>query len=200
MVDRRGRPRSFDIEQALEQALVLFWQRGYLGTSYTDICVSTGLNKPSLYAALGNKEETFISALDMYVVRYVQPGITILESEANAQQALRKLLIATVGGLTAKSTPPGCFIASNASCADTPQVPKVVGAALRTAAAQTRMAINTRLERALCDTQLPPGTDIDALTCFFDTLIAGLSGLAKQGAAKKDLTKAVDVAMQVWPN
>ncbi len=199
MVDRRGRPRSFDIEQTLEQALVLFWQHGYLGTSYTDICLATGLNKPSLYAALGNKEETFISALDMYVARYVQPGIIALEREPNAQKAVWKLLIATVGGLTSKSTPPGCFIASNASCADTPQVPEVVGAALRTAAAQTRMAINTRLESALVDTQLPPGTDVGALTCFYDTLIAGLSGLAKQGAEKKDLTKAIDIAMRVWP-
>lgn len=200
MVERPGRPRSFDIEQALEQALVLFWQHGYLGTSYTDICLATGLNKPSLYAALGNKEETFISALDMYVAHYVQPGITILEGEPDAQKSVRKLLIATVGGLTAKSTPPGCFIASNASCADTPQVPEIVGVALRTAAAQTRMAINARFERALVDTQLPPGTDVGSLTCFYDTIIAGLSGLAKQGATKKDLTKAVDVAMQIWPN
>ena len=62
------------------------------------------------------------------------------------------------------------------------------------------MAINTRLKSTLVDTQLPLGTDVGALSCFYDTLIAGLSGLAKQGATKKDLTKAVDVGMQSWPS
>ena len=60
-----------------------------------------------------------------------------------------------------------------------------MGAALRTAAAQTRLVLNTRLERTLVDTQLPLGTDIGALTCFYDTLIAELFGLGKQGATKK---------------
>lgn len=199
MAEGRGRPRSFDIHQALEQALGLFWKSGYLGTSYSDICEVTGLGKPSLYAALGNKEATFLAALNLYVIRFVQPGIDLLEREPNANVAVHKLLLATADGLTAKATPPGCFIATNASCSDTPLVPEAVAEALQSAAAQTRLAIATRLKRGLNDGQIPPGTDIGALTCFCDTLIAGLSSLAKQGTSKKNLIKAVDFAMLAWP-
>jgi AcrR family transcriptional regulator len=200
MTDGRGRPRSFDSEKALEQALGLFWQQGYLGTSYSDLCAETGLSKPSLYAAYGNKEETFLTALDLYVSRYVLPGIDVLESEPNPREAVRKLLIATVEGLTAKGTPQGCMIASNAACAAAPDVPRVVAIALKAAAKKTPNALAAHLTRAQAARQLPPNTSISALTAFYDTLIAGLSGLAKQGAPRKALMQAVDTAMLIWPS
>lgn len=200
MADGRGRPRSFDIEHVLEKSLDLFWQGGYLGTSYSDICKATSLGKPSLYAALGNKESTFLAVLNLYVSRSVQPGIELLEREANVKDAVHKLLLATVDGLTAKATPPGCFIATNISCSATPLVPQTVTEALQTAAAKTRLAIAARLERGLDDGQLPPRADVGALTCFFDTLIAGLSSLAKKGTPRPDLIKAVEIAMLTWPS
>jgi len=200
MADSRGRPRSFDSEKALEQALGLFWHRGYLGTSYSDLCAETGLSKPSLYAAYGNKEETFLTALDLYVSRYVLPGIDILESEPNPPEAVRKLLVATVEGLTAKGTPQGCMIATNAACAAAPGVPPAIAIALKAAAKKTPNALATRLTRVQAARQLPPDTNISALTAFYDTLIAGLSGLAKQGTPRKALMQAVDTAMLIWPS
>jgi len=200
MADSRGRPRSFDSEKALEHALGLFWRWGYLGTSYSDLCAETGLSKPSLYAAYGNKEETFLAALDLYFSRYVQPGIDTLESEPNPLEAVRKLLVATVEGLTAKGTPPGCMIATNAACAAAPDVPPAVGIALKAAAKKTPNALAARLTKAKVAGQFPPDTSISALTAFYDTLITGLSGLAKQGAPRKPLMQAVDTAMLIWPS
>ncbi len=55
----RGRPRVFDKDEALEKAMKLFWTRGYDGTSMAEIIETLGINKPSLYAAFGNKEELF---------------------------------------------------------------------------------------------------------------------------------------------
>ncbi len=200
MADNRGRPRSFSKEKALEQALGVFWQRGYLGTSYSDLCAETGLSKPSLYAAYGNKEETFLAALDLYVSCYVQPGIDILESEPKLTEAVRRLLVATVKGLTAKGTPPGCMIATNAACAAAPDVPPTVAIALHAAARKTPNALTACLTKAQTIRQLPPDTSICAMTAFFDTLITGLSGLAKQGAPRKTLMQAVDTAMLIWPS
>src|SRR5450755_342863 len=61
-----GRPREFDIEEALDRALRVFWRKGYEGASLPDLTAAMGINRPSLYAAFGNKEELFRKALDRY--------------------------------------------------------------------------------------------------------------------------------------
>ena len=61
-----GRPRSFDVDVALDQALQVFWQKGYEGASLTDLTEAMGINRPSLYCAFGSKEELFRKALDRY--------------------------------------------------------------------------------------------------------------------------------------
>src|SRR3954463_3624794 len=63
----RGRPRKFDADQALDAALAVFWRKGYEGASLPDLTEAMGINRPSLYAAFGNKEELFRRAVDRYV-------------------------------------------------------------------------------------------------------------------------------------
>jgi len=195
MAETRGRPRIFDKVKTLEQALGLFWRRGYIGTSYSDLCAVTGLTKPSLYAAYGNKEETFLAALELYVSRYVQPGITGLESEANIRDAIHKLLVETVNGLTAKGTPPGCMIATNAACMEAPAISRSVADAIKLASRKTPKAIAACLAKAQVAGQIPSNASLSALTAFYGTLITGLSGLAKQGTPRSELMQAVDMAM-----
>src|SRR5437870_13048980 len=66
-----GRPRAFDAEKALDRALTVFWRKGYEGTSLPDLTRAMGINRPSLYAAFGNKQSLFKKA----VARYCQgPG------------------------------------------------------------------------------------------------------------------------------
>src|SRR5207249_2480008 len=64
---RRGRPRTFDPNLALDRALEVFWRKGYEGASLSDLTKATGINRPSLYAAFGNKENLFRLALDRYI-------------------------------------------------------------------------------------------------------------------------------------
>ena len=61
-----GRPRAFDMEKALQKALEVFWRKGYEGASLPDLCEAMGINKPSLYAAFGNKEQLFLKAIELY--------------------------------------------------------------------------------------------------------------------------------------
>src|SRR5437899_7046920 len=63
---RRGRPRAFDTEKALDQAMRLFWRKGHSATSVTYLARAMRINKPSLYAAFGNKESLFRTVLDRY--------------------------------------------------------------------------------------------------------------------------------------
>src|SRR6266550_5425162 len=61
-----GRPRAFDVDQALDQALKVFWRKGYEGASLPDLTRAMGINRPSLYAAFGNKQSLFCQALKRY--------------------------------------------------------------------------------------------------------------------------------------
>ncbi|MGB7183472.1 MAG: TetR/AcrR family transcriptional regulator [Burkholderiaceae bacterium] len=189
---------SFDKVEILEKTLQVFWQSGYLGASYSEICGATGLTKPSLYSAFGNKEETFLAALSLYLDRFVRPGLPPLEAEPNPREAIRKLLIATAEGLTAKDTPPGCMIAANIASSVAPVVPHPIAVALLRAAKETPDAIRRRLQRAK-PAELPHGSTPDSLALFCEALISGLSGLARQGMRRENLLKIVDTAMLVWP-
>src|SRR5687768_2471443 len=63
---RPGRPRAFDEQAALEAALGVFWRKGYEGASLSDLTEAMGINRPSLYAAFGNKEALFRRVLERY--------------------------------------------------------------------------------------------------------------------------------------
>ena len=89
----RGRPPAFDREEALEKALQLFWQHGYEGTSMADLMQAMGMNKPSIYAAFGNKEELFRKALQRYLSGPVAYAVEALR-EATARTVVFEAALA----------------------------------------------------------------------------------------------------------
>ena len=108
-----GRPRAFDMDQALDQALHVFWEKGYEGTSIADLTEAMGINPPSLYAAFGNKETLFKKALD----RYEAWRDEILEeafAAPTAREAVTRLLLGTAERLSDKCKPRGCLMVQGA--------------------------------------------------------------------------------------
>lgn len=84
----RGRPRSFNPDEALDQARAVFWNLGYAATSLDDIAAATGLNRPSLYAAFGDKHALYLAALR----RSAQEGTTSLSAALGLEAPLRQVL------------------------------------------------------------------------------------------------------------
>ncbi|HEY9657475.1 MAG TPA: TetR/AcrR family transcriptional regulator, partial [Allocoleopsis sp.] len=91
----QGRPRAFDIDEALEQALQVFWRKGYLGTSLTDLTEAMGINRPSLYATFGNKESLFRKVLDRYSDRQTAYLRSALE-EPTARKVIEQMMYGVI--------------------------------------------------------------------------------------------------------
>ena len=189
----QGRPRAFDIDKALEQALHLFWRKGYLGTSLTDLTEAIGINRPSLYAAFGNKETLFRKALDRYRDQQTAYLQTALE-EPTAQSVIERMMHGVVDLVTHPCNPSGCLLTQSlTACAD-PDDPLHQELVERRVSGE--LAICDRFERAVLEGDLPPETDPAALARFVLTVNFGLSVQAASGASRTELLQVVQMALQ----
>ena len=108
-----GRPRSFSEEEALDSALKVFMKKGYEGCSVDDLTCALGINKPSLYAAFGNKEELFLSVLRMYHERYRKNFASLSERGLPPKQAIEEWFSWFLGNFKSQNEPVGCLIVNS---------------------------------------------------------------------------------------
>lgn len=191
----RGRPRSFDREQALRRAMEVFWRHGYEGTSLSLLTSAMGIGGPSLYAAFGSKEELFREAVELYEATEGPDARRSLEART-AREAVERMLRGNVVDYTDPHKPPGCMIVLAATTGT------VDNEGVRSFLAEQRRAgedaLRRRLLRGVDDGDLPPATDVDALAAFVTTVQQGLSIHARDGAPRATLDAVVDHALAVW--
>lgn len=199
MTRERGRPRSFDIDHALDRAVEVFWKHGYQDASLSDLTEAMGLSKPSLYAAFGDKEALYLKGLERYVDLLIERHAVILSDTADGRSAVDGFLRSLATMLADPAMPGGCFIINGTADCGGSTIPASVELALRRALQGSEQLVLERLKRADADGELPPGMDPDSLATLFGALIAGLGVLAKSGAAVDKLMTVIDVAMGVWP-
>ncbi len=189
----KGRPRGFEEDEALDQAVLVFWKHGYEGSSVSGLACAMGINKPSLYAVFGSKEELFRRALDRYrdtIVAYASAAL----DQPTAYGAIETYLRAAVDALTEDGHPPGCLsIQGGLSCAPENSGISEYLAEFRAASETT---LTQRLARAVKDGDLAPATDTAALARFVITLGQGLAVHAAAGVGREDLQAAVDIALR----
>jgi AcrR family transcriptional regulator len=104
-----ARPRSFDPDEALDLARDVFWRKGFQGTSLDDITAATGLAKPSLYAAFGDKNALFLKVLDRYHERIVANAERILQEGPSARNAIERWLTGFVPFCSGVKGTRGCL-------------------------------------------------------------------------------------------
>lgn len=113
----RGRPRSIDRNAVLERAMQAFWRLGYDGASLNDLTEATGVSRPTLYAAYGDKVDLFMAALDRYGHTYGTAPVQAFLAESDIRAAVTAFLRVSAEGNTEPSMPTGCLIACCAATA-----------------------------------------------------------------------------------
>src|SRR5262245_26340513 len=191
-----GRTRQFDADEALDRALEVFWARGYEGATLPELTRAMGINRPSLYAAFGNKEQLFRKALDRY-----QTGPQGFMAEALKEPTARAVAEAVFSGfvrmLAGRGNSRGCLVVSGAlACGEEAEPVRRELARLRQGAVA---ALRGRFERAARDGDLPAGTDCSTLARYVATVLNGLAGQAASGATEKELRLVSAIAMRAWP-
>ena len=191
-----GRTRQFDVDQALDRALEVFWARGYEGATLPELTSAMGINRPSLYATFGNKEQLFRKALDRY-----QTGPMSFLTEALHKPTASAVVEAIFSGFVRmqrdRGKARGCLVVSGAlACGEDAETVRQELAQLRQAIVKT---LRERFKRAVQDRDLPAETDCATLARYTATVLGGLAVQAASGATEKELRLVAALAMRVWP-
>jgi AcrR family transcriptional regulator len=192
-----GRPRDFDADEALERAMRVFWQKGYEGASLADLTEAMGINRPSLYAAFGNKEALFEKALQRYADG---PGGYSRAALAapSAREVAARMLQGAVDIQSDPRAPKGCLMVHSGLASGTEAEPVRKFAIARRREGET--ALRKRFERAKAEGDLAAESDPAALARFISAVIYGIAVQAASGASRKDLKTIADQAMRAWPS
>lgn len=191
-----GRPRAFDMDTALENALEVFWRKGYDGTSLTDLTEAMGINKPSLYAAFGNKEQLFLKAIELYESRPCAFFLPALE-KPTAYQVAEHMLYGAAMNMADSNNPQGCVIVQGAlSCSE---AAATVKEALLNRRVEGEQKMRERFELAKQQGDLPASTDTEVLARYLGTVLQGMAIQANNGASAEQLRQVAAMTLQAFP-
>ncbi|SKC86221.1 transcriptional regulator, TetR family [Burkholderia sp. YR290] len=182
----RGRPRAYDADDALGNATDAFWLGGYSGTSLDTLSDATGMNRPSLYAAFGDKHSLYLSTLDRYVEAGVQAMHLALRDDIPLPQALQRVYDSALAlYLPTGGEPRGCFLIGTAV------VESKVDDAVRTRLAQGLKsfdrAFEKRIRRAQTDGELSVNADAAVLARVASAILHSLALRSRAGDSRASL-------------
>jgi len=183
---RRGRPRAYDPETALRRALEAFWAAGYSGTSLDDISAATGMNRPSLYAAFGDKHSLYLKALNHY---WTQGRAEMRDALANRRPLADELMAVYDKSLaiyfSGEGAPRGCFAIGTAT------TEAVQNAEIRSLFAQglktLDKAFEDRIRAAQESGELRTDADAAALAMVASSTLHTLAIRARMGTPREEL-------------
>ena len=191
-----GRPRGFDADEALERAMLVFWEHGYEGSSLAGLTKAMGISPTSMYAAFGNKEELFRKALERYTEGPSAYLARALE-EPTALGVATAILAGVIRTTTRPAHPHGCMGVQGAlATGDAGREVRDLLAAWRNDGCSR---LRERFQRAVDDGDLPPETDPGILARYITTLAFGMAVQAASGVGRDELQKMADAALRNWP-
>src|SRR5207245_8082588 len=184
-----GRPRAFDPDTALDRAMHVFWAKGYEGAALSDLTRAMRINRPSLYAAFGKKEQLFGKVLDRYMdgpVAYFGKAL----AAPKARDVVEEIFLGTARMAGDPKIPAGCLMVQGALACGDASVRKELGTR-RTAA---ELALRRRLQRAKREGDLPKNADPAELAHYVMTVVRGMAVQSAGGASRDQLRRVARIA------
>jgi AcrR family transcriptional regulator len=194
----RGRPVVFDRGVALQEAMKLFWERGYEGTSFDELIAAMGISASSFYNSFGSKEALYCEATRTYLEWAGQWFFAILnDPSTDTKSAFARLFEATAEEFTRGDHPLGCMI----SLAGTHCAPgmKNIRDMMAEHRAFSESAMADRIRKGVANCDLPEDTDCDMLAAYYSAVARGLAVQARDGASREKLSEIGRLAMRAWP-
>lgn len=195
---KMGRPRTFDRDEAIRQAMYLFWQYGYESTSLALLKANlgNGITAPSFYAAFGSKEALFAEVVDCYSSTYGQVNDCLWDDSLNPREAIELALRRSAKMQTEQGHPSGCLIALSINTCSPGH--EHIGQILEARRTRTREGFLNCVLRAIDSGELAADTHARTLAIYLHSFELGLSTEARDGATGEELNSAVSFAMKAW--
>lgn len=196
---RTGRPRAFDRDDAVDQAMQLFWQHGYDSTSLSLLKAELGggISAPSFYAAFGSKEALFDECVQRYLTTFAQVTECLWDETLPPRQAIETALRQSARMQCDDGHPKGCMVTLGVMSAPSPENAHVAQA-LTHSRARTRAGIVACVERGVSEGLLADDTNAAAMATVFDSFLQGISILARDDTPIENIDAAITQVMRTW--
>ncbi|ATY91470.1 TetR/AcrR family transcriptional regulator [Pectobacterium atrosepticum] len=196
---KTGRPRQFDRDEAVVQAMHLFWEQGYEATSLAHLkaSIGKGISAPSFYAAFGSKASLFNEAVDCYLKTHAQVTSSLWDPNLPPRQALEMALTNSAKMQYEPGHPRGCMVALSVMplCSDeNGDLLKPLAESRR----HTREGIKHCLQRGINSGELVNGEDTLSQAVCFDSFLVGISTLARDNVPLKETLRGIAQIMKLW--
>ncbi len=186
----RGRPLSFDKDEVLDAAVLVFWEKGFDGASVEDLTQAMGINRPSLYSTFGSKKDLFFLAIDRYASTHGQRTFAPLQLETDNRTAVRAFFAATIECALDSDTPRGCLINTVAT-----------GAAENDPALRTKLsAMFSRTDEAIAGQlrrESSTAIDVEDLARIAHSVNHSIMTRARAGASRSELNAVAKAFMEI---
>jgi AcrR family transcriptional regulator len=194
-----GRPRTFDRDAAVTQAMHLFWEHGFDATSLTQLKdgLGGGISAPSFYAAFGSKEALFQESVARYLATHGQVTACLQDATLGPREAIETALRRSAAMQCQPGHPRGCMVSLGVMSAPSP-ANATVARPLHDARVKTSAGLLACVRRGVAMGELAADTDALALATVFDSFLTGLSILARDGAVASRLDASITQVMRLW--
>lgn len=191
-----GLHKQFSECEALDAALAVFWQKGYEGASFEDLTKATGVARPGLYAAFGNKASLFGKALDLYETKYLCFMTTALQ-QPTSLKVVEHILRGALALHTLDAAHLGCLGINGAlACSDDAESIRRELVRRRELA---QSSLGMRFEQAKAEGDLPAWVNAADSASYIMAVSQGMAVQAKAGASKATLEGLVSHVLSTWP-